>query len=268
MIDSMARGEAAPRSARTTIQGVRMSFRRWRRSRPFWAGALGLLAGLPMWFFPSKAVQFLFVSRTPIWAGILVGVLVEAFALFLWIQPQHRALYGTLIVIFSLLSFITSDFGGLFVGMLLGILAGSLALAWTPVIGKTKRQRKWLAKAGVIVPDAEAIVHGEPLQILDLTAIEQPAVIEVEPVVLTEMEAATVPPTEAIEIEEPQVLIDITDAEAAPADEIDVTGWELPPDHAEDETANPTIDLREEKATTTPSPSAEPDDRGQSAPEG
>jgi uncharacterized protein DUF6114 len=112
---------------------VRARFASWRHTRPFWAGLWALIAGGLMWFWPMHALQFLFITQTPIWAGILVGVLVELFGLFLWLQPQLKALLGALILLFSVLSFFTSDFGGFFVGMLLGILAGSMALSWTPL---------------------------------------------------------------------------------------------------------------------------------------
>ncbi|HLW18261.1 MAG TPA: DUF6114 domain-containing protein [Actinomycetota bacterium] len=253
--------------ARFGLHNLRLNFRVWRRSRPFWAGLIALVGGLPMWYFPMKAVQFLFVSKTPIWQGILVGVLVETFALLLWIQPAHRTMYGVFIVLLSLVSFITSDFGGLFIGMLLGILGGSLALAWTPVMGKTKHQQKWLAKSGVVVPAADTIVLDEPLPVLALEPepVEQPDTIELEPVALTEAEAAVVP-ADTMVFEQPPAIIDITEAEAEPGSDIDITGWELPPDQpldlpseaidlTEDAEAPPQIDLREEKATTAPPPS-------------
>lgn len=99
-----------------------------------------------MWYLPGHAIQFIFVTQTPIWAGILVGVMVEVCGVLLWVQPQLRFLLGALVVMLSLASFITSDFGGLFIGMLLGILGGSLGLSWSGVAGKTKRQQRWLAK--------------------------------------------------------------------------------------------------------------------------
>ncbi len=64
---------------------------------------------------------------------MLVGVLVAIFGLFLWLQPNLRYLLGTLIIVFSLGSFMSSDFGGLLVGMLFGLIAGALAIAWTPL---------------------------------------------------------------------------------------------------------------------------------------
>ena len=305
MIDSIAPRRSLAHHVRSGMHRARIGFRVWRRSRPFWAGAIALIGGLPMWYFPSKAVQFLFVSRTPIWAGILVGVLVEFFALMLWIQPQFRAMYGTFVVLLSLLSFITSDFGGLFIGMLLGILGGSLALAWTPVTGKTKRQQRWLMKTRdekpivhatavtteepdlVIVLDepapaeAEAPVEHVPLgegadidafgwDVLPLDVTEAGPIIDV-----TETAAepaagsgdAAIEPT-AVELMEP--VIDMSEisgiegeapVEAAP--EIDIRDVSI---DVRDETTvsdlpgdSPTIDLREEKASTAPAQDDQPE---------
>lgn len=260
--------------ARFGVHNARRAFRLWRRSRPFWAAVIALVGGLPMWYFPSKAVQFLFVTQTPIWAGILVGVLVEFFAVMLLVQPQFRTMYGMFVVLLSLLSFITSDFGGLFIGMLLGILGGSLALAWTPVMGKTKRQRKWLAKSGVIVtaPAHETIVLDEPAPIV----LEQPGVIDLEPVPLTEAQAASAPDITIIADE--SAAIDVARAETAGSDEIDITAWEMPPESGSEaidldlnqpvqphpseidvrdvlidlREASSTVDLSDEKATTGP----------------
>jgi len=182
-----------------------------------------------MWYFPSKAVQFLFVSKTPIWQGILVGVLVEFFALLLWIQPVHRTMYGMFIVLLSLVSFVTSDFGGLFIGMILGLLGGSLALSWTPVTGKTKRQQKWLMKS-----------RGErPVLVAAGTAVEAPN----RTIVL-----------DGPKVEEPQTIglaEGIFEAEQFPmigeiGSEIDMYGWEVPPPETAE--AEPIIDVTETAA--------------------
>lgn len=119
--------------ARSPLRRGRQAFRQWRRRRPFWAGLWAILGGAIIAYVPGTAFKFSLVPGSLIWLGVLVGVLVAIFGLFLWLQPSLRYLLGTLIIVFSLGSFMSSDFGGLLVGMLLGLIAGALAIAWTPL---------------------------------------------------------------------------------------------------------------------------------------
>jgi hypothetical protein len=127
-------------------RGIVGAFRLWRRSRPFWGACWAILGGLVITYIPLRALQFVFVTQTPIWAGILVGALILLLAVFALLQPQNRYLIGAAIIVLALVSFITSDFGGLFVGMLAVLLGGALMLSWTPVAATTKRQQRWLAR--------------------------------------------------------------------------------------------------------------------------
>jgi hypothetical protein len=110
-----------------------LAFRQWRRRRPFWAGFWAILAGAIIAYVPGTAFKFSLVPGSLIWLGVLVGVLIAIFGLFLWLQPSLRYLLGVLIIMFSLGSFMSSDFGGLIVGMLLGLVGGALAVAWVPL---------------------------------------------------------------------------------------------------------------------------------------
>jgi hypothetical protein len=122
-----------------TARGTRRStFRAWRRSRPFWGGLLLLLAGLEMLLIPLTGVlahgQIKLVIYVGIGGvfGILIGGLLIACGLALWFSPVHKTFYAIAGLLLSLLSFIGTNLGGFFVGMLLGIVGGSLAFAWTP----------------------------------------------------------------------------------------------------------------------------------------
>ena len=110
---------------------MRTRFRHWRRTRPFWGGLWSILGGLLILAGPLSAIKVILVAGQVVWMGITVGAVVSIFGLFLWFQPSQRHLIGVLIVVASLISFITSDFGGLFIGMLLGIIGGSLGFSWT-----------------------------------------------------------------------------------------------------------------------------------------
>jgi hypothetical protein len=116
----------------------RSAFRQWRRSRPFWGGLLLLLGGLEMLLIPLTGVLARGQIKLVIYVGIggvfgiLIGALLIACGLALWFTPVHKTFYAIAGLLLSLLSFIGTNLGGFFIGMLLGIVGGSLAFAWTP----------------------------------------------------------------------------------------------------------------------------------------
>jgi uncharacterized protein DUF6114 len=65
-------------------------------------------------------------------AGYLVPAVLVLCGVLLWFNPGQRTFYSLLSVLLALSSWITSNLGGFFVGMLLGVLGGSLAFAWQP----------------------------------------------------------------------------------------------------------------------------------------
>ena len=153
------------------LQGARIRFRVWRRTRPFWAGLWTMVGGAVIAYVPATAFRFMMFGGTLLWAGITVGVLVAVFGLFLWVQPQYRSLLGVLIVVLSLLSFFTSDFGGFFIGMLVAMVGGSMALAWTVATPKASDEAETderrvaevdFASAGSR-PQAAAMVRSSPI---------------------------------------------------------------------------------------------------------
>lgn len=108
----------------------RARFRHWRRTRPFWGGLWAVLGGLLMLVGPLTAIKVILVAGQVVWMGITVGAAVSIFGLFLWFAPSQRQMAGVLIVILSLVSFITSDFGGFLIGMILGLTGGAMGFAW------------------------------------------------------------------------------------------------------------------------------------------
>ncbi len=101
---------------------------------------------------PATGIRLLLTPGTLLWAGILVGLLIVVMGGFLWLQPELRHILGVAVILLAMTSFVTSDFGGLFVGMLLSMLGGSLALAWTHV----EARRPAAAPAAAPVPAADA----------------------------------------------------------------------------------------------------------------
>jgi hypothetical protein len=116
----------------SSLRRLRLGFRYWRRSRPFWAGLWCLVGGAIIAYGPVTVFRFVLVSGTIVSVGILVGVVVALMGLFLWFLPLNRHIAGVLAIAFSLVSFITSNLGGFIVGMILGIIGGAMGFAWTP----------------------------------------------------------------------------------------------------------------------------------------
>jgi hypothetical protein len=151
------------------VRAAHLAFRSWRRSRPFWAGVWAILGGAIIAYVPATAFKLFLIASSSLVMGVLVGALVGFFGLMLWFARPLRVLLGVLILLLSLVSFITSDFGGLILGMLMGLVGGSLALSWVPTKvtwGERRRVRK-LIKAGgaqteAVEQAAETVALPEP----------------------------------------------------------------------------------------------------------
>ncbi len=116
----------------------RERWRGWRQSRPFWGGLLLVLAGLEMVTIPLSGVLGHGAIKLVIYIGIggifgvLIGLLLIAAGIVLWVNPAHRVFYGIAGIILGVVSFPASNLGGFFLGMLLAIMGGSLAFGWEP----------------------------------------------------------------------------------------------------------------------------------------
>ena len=122
----------------------RAAFRRWRRACPFWGGFLLLLAGIELLLIPLSGIFIHGAVKLVVYIGIggvfgvLLGVLLIACGLLLWLNPAHRTFYAIAGVLLAVLSFIASNFGGFFIGMLLGIIGGSMGFGWKLVRGPAR----------------------------------------------------------------------------------------------------------------------------------
>ncbi|MDJ0341477.1 DUF6114 domain-containing protein [Streptomyces sp. H10-C2] len=120
----------------TFQQAVRSHFRAWRWQRPFWAGLLTILGGIPIAYFPYANMtlgQLTVRMSTTAGAGSLViGILLMVLGLTMWFQPLVRIFAGVAAILLSLVSIPVSNFGGFLIGFLLGLFGGALAIAWAP----------------------------------------------------------------------------------------------------------------------------------------
>ncbi|MDB1087665.1 DUF6114 domain-containing protein [Streptomyces sp. ACA25] len=112
----------------------RVAFRRWRWQRPFWAGVLTILAGLPIAYFPYANLtlgELTIRMATTAGAGsAVIGALLVTLGLTMWFQPHARIFAGVAGIMLSLVSLVVSNFGGFLIGFLFGLVGGGMSVAW------------------------------------------------------------------------------------------------------------------------------------------
>lgn len=127
--------------------GARRAFRHWRRTRPFWGGLLVALGGGEMLSLYHTAMKVSIHMGLYGMAGYAVPVLLVVLGLSLIFDPMHRTFYSVLSLLFAIASWMTSNLGGFLIGMLLGVLGGSLAFGWSPrAASRPAKQRKAKSK--------------------------------------------------------------------------------------------------------------------------
>ncbi|WP_372406261.1 DUF6114 domain-containing protein [Streptomyces luteireticuli] len=111
---------------------LRSRFRGWRRTRPFWAGALLVLAGAELLVVPLSPVTVLVSLGLGGLAALGIGLALIAAGLFLWFLPSARHYVSVNALILSVLSFAATNLGGFLVGTGLGIAGSAMGFGWTP----------------------------------------------------------------------------------------------------------------------------------------
>ncbi|MGQ0625631.1 MAG: DUF6114 domain-containing protein [Sporichthyaceae bacterium] len=106
--------------------------RRFRHTRPFWGGVLVLAAALIIGYLPFGPTDELIRAGSSAAAGLSAAVVLGVLGLVILVFPAQRILAGLAAVAVSLAAFVLSNLGGFVIGMLLGILGGSLAVGWVP----------------------------------------------------------------------------------------------------------------------------------------
>lgn len=110
-------------------------FRRWRRTRPFWAGIFLIASGLVILAPPFAALHLgdLVISLSTLGgaSALIIGVMLIVLGISLWIRPQFRLPAGIAAGLLALVSLPAANLGGLIIGMLLGVLGAALAISWS-----------------------------------------------------------------------------------------------------------------------------------------
>lgn len=122
--------------ARDRTSHWRETFRAWRWQRPFWAGLLTTLAGLPIMYFPYNDLNAggftINLSTTAGSASLIIGVLLVMLGLTMWFQPMVRVFAGVASILLGLVSLPVSNIGGFLMGFLLALFGGGMGVAWAP----------------------------------------------------------------------------------------------------------------------------------------
>lgn len=131
------RGEQPVRSEQSVepqqpgrVHRFRLAFRGWRQTRPFWGGLLVLLGGGEILL--TYRASFGIVLHFGLYglAGYLVPAMLVLLGAMIIFDPAHRTFYSVLAVLAALGTWLTSNLGGFFLGMLLGLVGGSMAFGW------------------------------------------------------------------------------------------------------------------------------------------
>lgn len=115
------------------LRSVRYAFRAFRVSRPFWGGLLVIGGAGEILLSEHGPLQVAIHIGIQGLAGYLIPMMLLLCGLLLWFNPAQRTFYALLSILLALGSWITSNLGGFFIGMLLGLVGGALAFAWTTV---------------------------------------------------------------------------------------------------------------------------------------
>ncbi|MEU9345082.1 DUF6114 domain-containing protein [Streptomyces sp. NPDC048278] len=145
-------------------QGWRPAFRGWRARRPFLGGLLLTLGGA--WILVTVKASLKVVVHIGMQgvAGYLLPAVMVLCGLLTLFSPSQRLFYSILGVLCSLGSWVTSNLGGFFVGLLLGTVGSCLIFGWLPDQEPrvSRRKRRKAARAAAQQAQGFGKGAGEP----------------------------------------------------------------------------------------------------------
>jgi hypothetical protein len=138
------------------LQGVRPAFRQWRARRPFWGGLLLALGGAEILLTEKASLKVVMHIGIQGLAGYLLPATMLLCGLLTIFSPGQRLFYSIIGVLCSLGTWLTSNLGGFFIGLLLGAIGSCLAFGWLPdqEPRRSRRQRRKEARAAENVQEA------------------------------------------------------------------------------------------------------------------
>jgi hypothetical protein len=121
------------------------AFGRWRRSRPFWGGALillgaGIILSIPV---AGSSLGVVFTEGIAGISGVLIALMLAVAGLTCWVSPSARVFAGIAACFLAIVAVVTSNLGGFLFGTIDGVIGGAMAVAWSPdPVVKTPRGHK------------------------------------------------------------------------------------------------------------------------------
>ncbi|MEV4788380.1 DUF6114 domain-containing protein [Streptomyces tuirus] len=142
-------------------EGVRPAFRQWRAARPFWGGLLLALGGVEVLLTLKASLDVIVHVGMQGLAGYLLPVVMLLCGVLILLNPAQRLFYSVIGVLVSLGTWLTSNLGGFFIGLLLGVTGSCLAFGWLPdqeprLSRRRRRKEARAAKAGARPLEREA----------------------------------------------------------------------------------------------------------------
>ncbi|MFJ1648068.1 DUF6114 domain-containing protein [Streptomyces sp. NPDC088258] len=125
------------------------AFAVWRRGRPFWGGLLLLLGGGEILLTEQASISVVLQAGAGGIAAYLLPLVMTVCGLLLILNPAQRLFYSVVGVLVSLGAWVTSNLGGFFVGLLLGVIGSSMAFGWLP----DQEPRRWRRRAAGQAPE-------------------------------------------------------------------------------------------------------------------
>ena len=120
---------------------MRQRFREFRYTRPFWGALFVLFAGLEIGILPLGPTDQLIHAGKGVFVSEICAILLLAMGVLILFVPSQRILAALIAVAAAVASLPLSNLGGWVVGMLAGIIGGSLAFGWVP--DKPRRTHWW-----------------------------------------------------------------------------------------------------------------------------
>ncbi len=138
------------------------AWRQWRRTRPFWGGLLIILGGAEILLSEKAPLPIIVHIGLQGLAGYLIPAVMVLCGLLLLFHPVQQTFYSILAILLALGTWVTSNMGGFFAGMLLGVVGGALAFSWqrsrqAPAKRRHRPRPQREPSAGL------ALIRGDPL---------------------------------------------------------------------------------------------------------
>lgn len=108
------------------------AFAGWRHRRPFGPGVLIMLGGAEILLTQRASISVVLAAGADTLVGYVLPVIMIVCGALIVLNPRQRLFYSIVAVLASLATWVTSNLGGFFVGLLLGLVGSSLAFGWLP----------------------------------------------------------------------------------------------------------------------------------------